>query len=120
MKPSIAATEFDLLRNLLRGSGQKDTSGLASELKKADIVEDTKLNRKVVRLNSYVEVADLTLNRILKIRIVLPDQVDLKKCRISVFAPLGAALLGYSEDDQVTWTLAGRQAELKILRVVNE
>ena len=120
MKPLIAASEFLALRKLLQRGGQPTRLGAGSELKRAKIVEDGMLDKKTVRLNSVVEVADLTLNKILKVQIVMPDCVDLKKCRISVFAPLASALFGYREEDQVSWSVAGRNGELKILKVLND
>lgn len=119
MKPLIATSEFLKLRKLLQGSGHPDHKPLGQELKRARIVDDELLDKKTVRLNSIVEVADLTLNKILKVQIVLPDCVDVKERRISVFAPLAAALLGYREEDQVSWQIAGRNGELKILKVLN-
>lgn len=120
MKPSIASSDFQKLRNLLKRTHEKERHGLEKELKKAAVIDDVQLDKKTVRLNSYVEVADLAMNKVLRIKIVLPDCVDLKKRWISVFAPLSSALLGYREEDQVSWSLGDRQADLKILKVLNE
>lgn len=120
MKPLIAASEFLALRKLLQRTDEKQKTGLEQELRRAKIVDDEFVDKKTVRLNSIVEVADLSLNKILKVQIVLPDSVDVRQRRISVFAPLAAALFGYREEDQVSWSVAGRNAELKILKVMNE
>lgn len=120
MKPLLATSEFLKLRSLIQNPVNRNGSGLESELKRAKIVDDELLDKKTVRLNSIVEVADLTLNKILKVQIVMPDCADVKNRRISVFAPLASALLGYREEDQVSWQVAGRKGELKILKVRNE
>ena len=119
MKPSIAASEYRLLKGLLDATPPQQKRGFESGLTRAAVVDDHALDTKTVRLNSYVEVPDLTLNKIVKVTIVLPAEVNLKQQRISVFSPLSAALLGYREDDQITWKLADRLTDLKILKVVN-
>ena len=120
MKPLIAASEFLAIRKLLQNTGKKDREGIGNELSRAKIVDDDLVDKKTVRLNSIVDVADLSLNRIITVQIVMPDNVDLKKQRISVFAPLASALFAYREEDQVSWSVAGRTAELKILKVQND
>lgn len=41
------------------------------------------------------------------------------KQRISVFSPLGVALIGFSKGDTVEWSLPGGLKKLKILAVKN-
>jgi regulator of nucleoside diphosphate kinase len=48
---------------------------------------------------------------------VLPGQADVSRLRISVLAPIGAALLGYREGDQVEWPVPGGLRRLRIKRV---
>ena len=50
-------------------------------------------------------------------RLVLPDQADVSRLRISVLAPIGAALLGYREGDQIEWPVPDGIRRLRIKRV---
>lgn len=76
-------------------------------------------NGEAVRLHSDVEIYDTRAQRSQKIRIVMPDSVDLKKGCISVFSPLSTALLGHYEGDLVTMVTNGISRELKVIGVVN-
>ncbi len=49
--------------------------------------------------------------------IVSPEQADVSLAHISVVAPLGTALLGYREGDQVEWQMPGGVRRLQIERV---
>ena len=51
-------------------------------------------------------------------RLVLPAQADYEKKRISVLAPVGAALLGYRTGDQVDWPVPGGVRSLRIEQVM--
>ena len=46
-----------------------------------------------------------------------PEQADVDQKRISILAPIGTALLGYSEGDDVRWTTQGGPRRLKLRQV---
>lgn len=94
-------------------------SRLSKELEEASIVTENKAPQEVIKLNSEVELFENTLQKWLKIKFVLPSETDAKQNRISIFSPLGMALIGYQQGDVVEWELHGGMREFKILQVIN-
>lgn len=120
MKPVISASDFKRLGELLASQSNREGRSLGHEMMNASVVADNEICEKTIRLNSYVEVEDVFSKKLLKVTIVLPDVVDLKQCRISVFAPLSVALLGYKEGDTIRWEMPAGDTVFKILKVKNE
>lgn len=95
-------------------------SKLTEELKDAEILETDTLPQNVIGLNSEVEVMETGLKQKMKIKLVLPKFADPKTFRISIFAPIGTALIGYQTGDTVEWEVGGKVRKFKILSVKNE
>ncbi|MBL7932914.1 MAG: GreA/GreB family elongation factor, partial [Bacteroidia bacterium] len=83
------------------------------------IVRHPKLLKKAVRLNSVVLLWHSVLKKIVKFRIVLPNNADLKTRKLSVFAPISMAILGKQENDLVKVKIGGIEKELRVLKVIN-
>ena len=54
------------------------------------------------------------------LQVVIPKDKDLKLNKISILAPMGAALIGYSNDDTIIWDFPGGKQQLKITNVTQE
>ena len=119
MKPVISAEDFLLLQNLVKNHGHSEKKLLGEEIMKAKIVQSDAMVTGTVRLNSEVEVLDLKTGRKVCFTLVLPETADIKARRISVFAPLSVAMLGFRENDIVTWRLPAGETKFRILRVTN-
>ncbi len=68
-------------------------------------------------LESTVDVRDLDSGELDRFTLTLPEQSDAASGRLSVLAPLGTALLGYSEGDEFAWEMPGGVRRLRIERV---
>lgn len=90
------------------------------ELSKAQIVSDSELKDNVVSLNSTVEYIQDTLNAPIRMKIVLPEEADLSKRKVSIFAPISIALIGFKEAYSFKWLMPTGARQLKIIRVTNE
>jgi regulator of nucleoside diphosphate kinase len=91
---------------------------LAFELERASVVEAAELPRDVVMMHARVRVADLVTGERQELVLVFPGQADVAAQRVSVLAPIGTALLGYREGDEVEWGTPGGLRRLRIERVV--
>ena len=121
----IVVTESDerRLRRLL--DGQSDASlrdqvhlqELRSELDRALILREKDVPADVITMHSRVCVRDLQDRRRSDFTLVFPFEADLKAKRISVLAPLGTALLGFREGDDVEWTMPGGLRRMRVERV---
>lgn len=123
MKPILSITDHDILRELIKRTSTaqrtKEIKQLTQELDKAIVLTEDKLDTRVVRLNSIVEVVNIELGKKVSIKIVLPNEANLKENKVSVFAPLSVALIGFKENDTIEWDMPSGKSNLKILRVNN-
>lgn len=92
---------------------------LAVELHGAKVVERNCLPSDVVCLNSEVKLMDFELGNKLDVKLVMPKDADINKKRISIFAPLSTALIGYRKGDTVEWEVPSGKKKYTILEVNN-
>jgi len=90
---------------------------LEMELERATVLESADVPSDVITLQSRVEVLDLVTGQRNQYRLVLPSNARVASNRISVLAPLGTALLGYREGDEVSWRMPGGVRRLLVERV---
>lgn len=101
-------------------SEQKNAEQLYEELKSAKVYEDNEsLPGDVIALNSDVEVEEKQSGRIMKFSIVLPTQANMSKQRLSLFAPLAIALMGYRKGQEITWDMPSGQKKFHVKEVSN-
>ncbi len=91
---------------------------LDEELARAEVIPPEAVKPTLVTMNSRVEYEDLMTGQRRSIVLVYPEDADADAGRLSVLSPVGAALLGLSEGQEITWRLAdGLPRRLKILKV---
>ena len=88
---------------------------LKEELKTAIVVEDKDFPSDVIRLNSMVDVE--TPFGIMKAHLVLPNMSNTAQKKISLLTPMGSALIGYAEGDEIMWNFPNGEKLIKILKV---
>lgn len=124
MKPIISKQDYDTLKTLISGYPDnlksKEIDQLMEELERADLVEEGELDDDIIRLNSSFEAEDVVTKKLWKLTVTLPQQANIKEQKISVFSPLGVALIGFRKGMTVKWALPGGMKTLKILNVINE
>jgi regulator of nucleoside diphosphate kinase len=52
--------------------------------------------------------------------LVKPTDRNIKENKISILSPMGSALIGYAQGDEVAWDLPKGKSTIKILNVVNK
>lgn len=120
MKPIISESVYQTLRHLISNLKTPQVKQLGEELSKAEVVKDEALQQDVVSLNSIVEFEDVALNRPIRLQIVLPEEEDLAKRKVSVFAPISVALIGFKQSYSFQWNMPTGIKTLKIIEVRNE
>jgi len=109
MEGKILITELDYIRlSKLIGTAKmeksvelKNLEVLANEIKRAEKIDSKKITPEFVTMNSVVQVFNKETKKAMTIKIVYPKEADFKKGYVSVFSPLGSALLGYKVGDSV-------------------
>ncbi|KAF0202731.1 MAG: regulator of nucleoside diphosphate [Bacteroidetes bacterium] len=91
---------------------------LIKELDRAKVLPPEKMPPDVVTMNSIVKLDYLNSSKTMQIEIVYPRQADTTKRKISIFAPVATALLGYRKGDIVKLEVPGGLAELRIADIV--
>ncbi|MBX5462626.1 MAG: nucleoside diphosphate kinase regulator [Steroidobacteraceae bacterium] len=119
----IMESDAQMLRGLLaaRMSSARDQEHLEElslELERAQVVRPSELPPDVVTMQTRVRVLDLTSGERREVELVPPAEADVSSNRISVLAPLGTALLGYREGDEVEWVMPGGLRRLRIEKVI--
>lgn len=122
---NIVVTEADYARLMRliessRSSWKRDAAhldDLEKELDRAVVVKPGEVSSNVVTMNSRVRVRDLNTGREMTYQIVFPGDADIAKNRISVLAPVGTGLLGYSAGTMVEWRVPSGIRRFRILDI---
>ena len=120
--PNIYITEADIQRlSSMVGASAVASPGTAllrAELERAVVVGPGEFPRRFAKLNSTVRYEDRATGKTRTVQLVLPDTADIDQNRISVFTPVGAALLGLKVGQEFAWGgEAGRARVLRVLEV---
>lgn len=121
--PSLRLTRSDLhrLRTLvnavIRTSPTAALEKLRDELNRAVVTDPSAVPPDLVTLGSLVKIEDLYTGELEEYTLTYPDQADIGACRLSVFSPIGAVLLGAREGAIVDWPTPGGIRRLKLHRV---
>jgi regulator of nucleoside diphosphate kinase len=122
---NIVITEADYVRlqrlvessRMFRQRDAKHLDDLEQELERAAIMKTGEVPSDVVTMNSRVKVKDLNSGRVTTYQIVFPGEADIAKNRISVLAPIGTGLLGYSAGTTIEWQVPSGMRRFRILEV---
>jgi len=91
---------------------------LEAELNRATIIKSQEVPPDVITMNSEVHLRDLNTKEEITYTLVFPDQADASQGRVSILAPIGTALLGYSVGDVIEWKVPAGVAKLKVEKII--
>lgn len=111
-KPEIIISSLDadrlyaLIESLPANSfaGEKE---LEAELARANIVEPHEVPSNVVTMNSTVNFIVESTQEEFTLTLVYPKDIDTTGDKISILAPIGSALLGLSQGEEIEWPKPG-------------
>lgn len=105
----ISQSDFDLLQLHLTRSGSNlsdfNKTRLSDELKSAKVVKDKDLPENIASLSSIVGIKNIESGQTFRFQLVLPAEANFSEHKVSVFAPIGVALLGYSIGSEIQWEM---------------
>jgi regulator of nucleoside diphosphate kinase len=125
-RPSIVISSIDLdrLERLLESLPTNAFPGktaLETELSRAEVVEPSAMPPTVVTMNSTVKFKVDTTAEEFCLTLVYPKDMDAKSGTISILAPVGSALLGLAEGDEIEWPKpGGGTLQVRIEQVVHQ
>ncbi|HPG01274.1 MAG TPA: nucleoside diphosphate kinase regulator [Kiritimatiellia bacterium] len=97
---------------------RKDLEALAHELARADIVNPEEVRPDVVTMNSRVVLKDVQTGEEMNYVLVFPKAANLDANAISVLAPIGTAILGYSKGDIIEWPVPAGMRRIRIEKIL--
>lgn len=114
----VTSTDMERLRTLIDTTAGDKADALDAELLRAEVVEPTQVPPDVVTMNSRVVYRDEDTGETREVTLAYPKDASLEQGRVSVLAPVGAALLGLSVGQEIGWQLpGGKNKRLRIISV---
>jgi len=122
----IEKKEYNFLKQLITlaryykdSTYRESIHKLHQEMLSAKVMKSEEMPPDVIRLNATVTIQ--TSFEVEKTyQIVTPEKSDLKNEKISILAPMGLALFGYAEGDEIMWKFPIGQRAIKIIKVKQE
>ncbi len=102
------------LSKLLAGNpkNKANWSQLNDELERASLLPSELVPGNIVRVGSTFTVRDLDSGEDDTFTLAWPENADVDLGRLSVLAPLGTAVIGYSDGDEIDWNMPGGRRRL--------
>lgn len=113
----VTSTDMERLRTLIDTTAGDLADTLDEELLRAEVVEPSEVPPDVVTMNSRVVYRDEDTGETREVTLSYPKDASLEQGRVSVLAPVGAALLGLSVGQDIEWQQPG--GKHKRLRIVS-
>lgn len=121
-KRNIYITREDMirLRSLISAvkSTRDDLSSLRAELDQAQVMAAEEIPRDVITMNSQARLRDKATREIMTFTLVFPENASIEHNRISVLAPIGTAMLGQRQGDELEWEVPAGTVHLKVTKVL--
>ena len=118
---TLTSKDFERLQRLAYAAATQSPQTadyLAREVDRARILQPHQKAQGLVRMGSQVDFRDNDTARVRRVTLVYPEQADITVGKISVLTPIGAALIGLSQGQTISWqSPAGDWRSLTVLAV---
>ena len=117
----LSSLDLDRLDQLLSRLPATDPARLQleQELDRGAVVEPAAMPANIVTMNSTVRLRLLKTGEEPCLTLVYPKDLDASGDKVSVLAPVGSALLGLSEGDQIHWPMPGGEIQpIQVLQLL--
>ncbi|MEG0923059.1 MAG: nucleoside diphosphate kinase regulator [Comamonas sp.] len=118
----LSSLDVDRLEALLEHMSPNAFPGkadLEAEIARADIVEPGDIPPEVVTMNTTVTFDMAETGKQFQLTLVYPKDLDGSADKVSIFAPVGSALLGLSVGDELVWpSVGGKNMTVRVTGIV--
>lgn len=123
VKPSIIVSQQDLarLQTMLESQSKLTPTviHLEEELARAEVMKPQDMPKNVVTMNAKVLINIAPSTESTEIHLVYPHDFRGEKGQVNILAPVGAAILGLSEGQEIEWPQPdGHLMQIKVIRVL--
>lgn len=119
----IAHEDYEILNNYLRpvtAFDRRNATLLFKEKENAVLVKREELPQDVVRLNSKVVIKEESKQKLIELVLVVPERANIHENKVSVFAPIGIALMGFKQGEKVNCNAPSGNKSFLIINVCNK
>lgn len=124
-KPILRRSDYEVLNWLLADeilasiAGSRERKTLRQRLQISTIVDDARLPPPVVAMHSMVLASDTFSDELEEFELVYPQEANIAFGKLSVFAPLGAAIIGRQVGESIRVPVPSGQLNVRLNRVQN-
>jgi len=90
---------------------------LKGKLNRADIIDCTQVSCDQAMFGTVVSLLDLDTNEKLTYQLLGPDDADIDLGSISIYSPVGSAILGHSVGDKISAELPRGERHLEVIDI---
>lgn len=105
-------------REFGKARDSKELKALELELEKAQLVAAEQIPSGTITMNSRFLMKHLDSEERSEYSLVYPEDADFLENKISIMAPIGTAMLGHHEGDEVDWQVPEGIVRLRIEKVL--
>lgn len=114
----VSHDDYEKLVNLLPNADPELADLLEAELNRATLVPADQLPKDTVAMNSTAQFLDLDTATESTVTLVYPHDADVASKKVSILAPVGAALIGLRVGQEIDWPLPnGRTKRIRVIQV---
>lgn len=121
-QPELIMSELDVLRieSLIEKTPAlgKQVAHLESELARATVVKPQEIPADVVTMNSRVRFRLIESGKEFEKTLVYPADLAKTEDAISIFAPVGSALIGVRVGETIEWPMQSGLAHVEVIEIV--
>ena len=96
----------------------ENVNRLNLKFKTAKMLSQDKVSGDVITMNSRVLLKEVTKGRQAEVTITYPQDADGREGKISVFSPIGSALLGRRVGDKVSWKVPNGIGHFEVVKII--
>ena len=110
--------ELIMVARQFKKEEEKYLQDLEAELNRGKIIKSQDIPQDIITMSSEVHLRDLNTKEEITYQLVFPDQADVSRGKVSILAPIGTALLGYSVGDIIEWKVPAGVAKLQVEKII--
>jgi regulator of nucleoside diphosphate kinase len=118
---TVSTTDYERLLRLIDQQASGPQAALADalddELSRATVVDAESVPPDIVKMHSTCVFRFEDTREEREVTLVYPIEADLEKGRVSVLAPIGAALLGLPKGKSITWPTPKGPRRVRVMSV---
>ncbi|WP_413557850.1 nucleoside diphosphate kinase regulator [Bdellovibrio sp. HCB209] len=114
----ISREDYQKISTLLSVAQTDIADLLEEELGRAELVEAAEIPKDTVSMNDKVSFVDLDSGKEQEVTLVYPLDADINGNKVSILAPVGAALIGLKVGQIIHWPLGSDKVKrIKVIAV---